>query len=483
VPHAIALDSSGAVIIAGSTDVNDVPVTGGAYAQKCGCFLQQNAGFVAKVASDGARLIWGTYLPLADASGYNGAGYDGVNIAAMTVEPAGTILLAGSTLRGFPTTPDALQPTYPPASGGVVTPPEAGFLTRLDASGSKLLYSTYFGGNEVGRYPGFSRGVGGISLDAQGTIWLTGISASGALPAGADARLGQGYIAALSSDGRAVTALYTAPDGAAGGALVVTPQGTVAALGYPDSLLIGHPSSGPSLFGIAGVPEFHVSAVIAPREVISLYGLGIGPATAQPAQVTNGMIARSLGGVQVLFDGNPAALLYAGPAQINAIVPTAIAGRQSTAIQIVTPTGTIAGPTLAVQPALPLIFAGISGQAVAINQDGALNTQTNPAPAGTVVALWMTGAGAVPGGAPDDRITANLTDNPFPISVLSSANATGGGLLSLEVLYGGDAPLLPSGITQVNFRIPAIRPGTNGTLQFQIEAGPATSDYQYVYVK
>jgi len=185
----------------------------------------------------------------------------------------------------------------------------------------------------------------------------------------------------------------------------------------------------------------------------------------------------------VLFDGKPAALLYAGPTQINTIAPTAIAGRQSTAIQIVTPSGTIAGPALAVEPTLPLIFADITGHATAINQDGTLNTATNPAPAATVVSLWMTGAGAVPGGAPDDRITTNLNDNPFPISVLSPANSQGGGQLSLEVLYGGDAPLLPSGVTQVNFRIPPIRLGSDGKLQFQIEAGTAISDFQYVYVK
>jgi len=55
--------------------------------------------------------------------------------------------------------------------------------------------------------------------------------------------------------------------------------------------------------------------------------------------------------------------------------------------------------------------------------------------------------------------------------------------LDVIQLYGGDAPLLPSGITQVNFRIPAIRAGSDGRLQFQIEAGAAISDFHYVYVK
>jgi uncharacterized protein (TIGR03437 family) len=189
--------------------------------------------------------------------------------------------------------------------------------------------------------------------------------------------------------------------------------------------------------------------------------------------------------VQVLFDGKPAALLYAGPSQINAIVPTAVAGRSHTVVQIATPSGMITGPTLIVQSTAPEVFVDMDEHAVAVNQDGTLNSPSNPAALGSIVAVFMIGAGAVPGGRPDDAIITGLSSNPFPISVLSTANAQGG-LLSLEVLYGGDAPFAPSGLSQVNFRLPipaqSLPPGAN-TLQFQIEAGSAVSDLFSIYVK
>jgi uncharacterized protein (TIGR03437 family) len=156
--------------------------------------------------------------------------------------------------------------------------------------------------------------------------------------------------------------------------------------------------------GVAGSAMFHVSPVVAPRELVTFYGLGIGPSNPQVAQVNNGVIANSLSGVQVLFDGVAAALLYAGSSQINAIVPTAVAGLTRTA-QIVTPAGTISGPTLIVQPTVPQVFTDAGGYALAINQDGTVNSFSNPAPLGTVVAVFITGPGDVAGGRRTIRST------------------------------------------------------------------------------
>jgi len=157
----------------------------------------------------------------------------------------------------------------------------------------------------------------------------------------------------------------------------------------------------------------------------------------------------------VLFDGVPAALLYAGPTQINAIVPAATAGRATTSISVITPAGEIAGPTLPVVPTLPLVFSYASGFAMAENQDGTLNSFSNPAAAGSVVAIWLTGGGAHTD-TPDNQINATLAGNPYPVSILATdpriplAEPT-----SLEIRYAGDAPGLPSGVIQVNFVLPA----------------------------
>src|SRR5208337_3933800 len=104
----------------------------------------------------------------------------------------------------------------------------------------------------------------------------------------------------------------------------------------------------PSLLAIANAADGPVSGIVVPAEIVSLYGVGIGPAAAIPGQVQNGRYLSSLGGYQVLFDGVAAPLLYAGSSQINALVPQEVANRVTTHVQLVTPAGTFDGPTLAV---------------------------------------------------------------------------------------------------------------------------------------
>jgi uncharacterized protein (TIGR03437 family) len=202
------------------------------------------------------------------------------------------------------------------------------------------------------------------------------------------------------------------------------------------------------------------------RELISFYGVAIGPARAMSAQITSGVIGTSLGGVQVLFNGVPAALLYAGPTQINAIVPSDVLGQTTTKVQIVTPAGTIDGPALGVQATMPQVFTNSTGAAEATNQDGSVNTSANPAQPGSIVTIWMTGGGAAPASS-DNTINPKADSNPYPVSVLA-ANANQGAS-SLNVSYAGDAPGLASGVIQVNFQLPE---GLLGPY-YEVQAGPA----------
>jgi uncharacterized protein (TIGR03437 family) len=74
---------------------------------------------------------------------------------------------------------------------------------------------------------------------------------------------------------------------------------------------------------------------VAPGEIISLYGTGLGPAAGVGARYdSTGKIATTLAGVQVLFDDTPAPMLYAGANQINAIVPFEVGGKTSTSMHV-----------------------------------------------------------------------------------------------------------------------------------------------------
>lgn len=71
---------------------------------------------------------------------------------------------------------------------------------------------------------------------------------------------------------------------------------------------------------------------LAPSEIITLMGNGIGPASAvQPLSSPSSTV---LGGTSVLLDGTPAPLLYAGQNQINAIVPCQVAWQTVTQMQV-----------------------------------------------------------------------------------------------------------------------------------------------------
>jgi uncharacterized protein (TIGR03437 family) len=222
--------------------------------------------------------------------------------------------------------------------------------------------------------------------------------------------------------------------------------------------------------GIAGSAASSIARAVSARELISIYGINIGASSPLGAQIESNVIGKSLGGVQVLFNGVPAALLYAGPTQINAIVPSALAGQTTTTIQIITPSGTVNGPVLDVQPTAPQVFVNAMGSALALNQDGTLNSAANRAQPGSIVTIWMTGGGALPG-TPDDVVNTSLATNVYPISVWTGFQ--GQGVSPLAVLYAGDAPGLASGVTQVNFQLPPTA-AANG-FPLTLQAGAATA--------
>lgn len=479
---AIAVDSAGAVLIGGSTTANQLPVTPGTLGQMCGCEntppeYRVRAGFLAKFAPGGQKLDWATYLPLTPPN----PGEYSLSITSIALDAEENIVFGGNAPQGLFVTKGALQSSYPPESA----PSDYGapFVAKVNAAATSYLFSTYFGESLWESPPG------ALALDTQGDIWMTGGSAPGALPLpGSVTLIGDDYVAELSPDGSSVLAGITAPAGAAGQAIVVMPAGTPAALGSTGSLLLDLPDQQASLLGIENSAGIQVSGEIAPYELVSLYGTGIGPAKAVGGQVVNGTLTRSLGGVQVVFGGEAAPLLYAGPNQINAIVPASVADGDTSPVQIVTPSGTLAGPVLTVVPSEPDVFqssapAPAGGEAVALNQDGSLNAASNPASAGSIVTIWATGAGLDQSpGDQDGEIAIDLYTPLLPVSVLDASNVNIEGVYSLEVLYAGNATGLVTGAIQVNFRLPE-NLSNIGQLTCQLQIGGSVSSRFSVYVR
>ena len=143
--NSIALDSEGNAYITGSTDSNNFPVTQGAYQTANNGDYYADA-FVTKLNSTGSGLIYSTYL--------GGDGNDQVNSVALDSE--GDVYITGYTgSNNFPVTQGAYQTTK--GSGYN----EDAFVTKLNSTGSGLIYSTYLGGNN-------SDGGYSIVLDSEG---------------------------------------------------------------------------------------------------------------------------------------------------------------------------------------------------------------------------------------------------------------------------------------------------------------------------
>jgi len=239
---------------------------------------------------------------------------------------------------------------------------------------------------------------------------------------------------AVGSDPYGQSIMTTTADGA------VTVEGTTGSRLQPQGVL-----NGGSL----------LSGPVAPGEVITLIGSGIGPTSAiQPSSSASSTV---LSGTSVLFDGTPAPLLYANQNQINAIVPYEITG-QTIAQLLVTGLGqVIAGFPLPVAPSAPAIFTLNStgvGQGVILNEDLSLNSPSNPAKRGSIVVIYATGAGQTNPGGVDGQVAGNVPPLPIlPVSVQIGGAAS-------EILYAGGVSSLISGVLQVNCRIAgSVAPG------------------------
>jgi uncharacterized protein (TIGR03437 family) len=200
--------------------------------------------------------------------------------------------------------------------------------------------------------------------------------------------------------------------------------------------------------------------VVAPGEVVSLVGYGIGPSTGvvyQPG--VQGQAPRILGGVQVLFNGIQAPIIYAQSTQVNAFVPVELIGQPSTTVTVQyqnTTIGTFTQQLAAFDPAIFRWQPGVSSQAAALNEDSTINGPTNPAAAGSIISVWGTGLGP---------LTTTCSDgNPNPNAAVFLAPGYStliDGQQSIKVWYSGGAPQLLCGVMQINLQIPAGTPSGN----------------------
>jgi photosystem II stability/assembly factor-like uncharacterized protein len=175
-PSAIAIDDSGNMYITGGTVSNTLPVTAGAIQPgrgNDGPFIGD--AFVAKVNAAGNALVYLTYL--------GGSGHD--NAADLAVDAEGNAYVTGPTASSnFPTTANAFKRFHGgsacqdaiPGPGTPTAPCYEAFVTKLNATGTSLVYSTFLGGDLGGDF------AKKLALDTAGNVYVAGYTHSTDFP-------------------------------------------------------------------------------------------------------------------------------------------------------------------------------------------------------------------------------------------------------------------------------------------------------------
>jgi uncharacterized protein (TIGR03437 family) len=223
--------------------------------------------------------------------------------------------------------------------------------------------------------------------------------------------------------------------------------------------------SKPVISGVGNVASY-ASGSISPGEMVVIFGSGMGPSGLVGFQLDQqGRIASTLSQVQVLFDGNPAPLIYVSAKQISAMVPFGVTGKSSTQIQVVYQGSTSDSFQKSIAPSAPGIFTADSsgqGQAAMANSDGSYNTSSNPATPGSYVTFYLTGEGQTNPLGSDGNIATSTANVALPVTVQIAGR-------TVPLLYAGSAPGNVNGFAQINAVIPAdLQYGGNLPLVVQI---------------
>jgi uncharacterized protein (TIGR03437 family) len=248
---------------------------------------------------------------------------------------------------------------------------------------------------------------------------------------------------------------------------------------------------------VSNAASFALATSTSPGEVISIFGSGLGPVVPLGTQLdSTGKVSISLGGVSVYFSSlwgvtsqqYSAPLLYVSAGQINCVVPYEVAqwaaapwpGMVWIQVSYLDKSSLLTYPVtynMQLAAASPSIFTATgtgTGQAAALNSDNSPNTASDPASAGSIVQVFMTGEGQTSPAGVTGGVTCSsgcATTNQIPKPLLPVTALVGG--QPATVAFSGEAPGLISGVMQVNVLIPANT--ASGAVSLAITVGTNTT--------
>lgn len=475
-PQSMAVDTAGRVHLAGVTWSADLPgVDGGLQSALVG---ERNL-FVLRLSADGLGVEQATYF----------GGERGLT-AGIAIGPDGAVLLNGDTgSEGFP----LVKPARPHPAAGL------GYLAKLTADLSSIVYSTFLGASAIGPSP--------AAVDQHGrTYALRSIAAFDPPAEGGGPRFGGAELAAVdqfSTSGEILRTWYF--DDADG--MTLDAAGELAVVGngvgglVPGRVVrrtqdLGEESirpqrqapflartgplqpDAPYIDQVVNGASF-LSGRTAPGELLTLFGSGLGPESGEAFELTDGQLPLRIAGVEANVGGLAAPLLFAGSGQINLAAPFDLEPRSLAAIRVNSGRGSSNRIWQTVAAADPGVFTQrgrLPDDGAILNQDGTLNAPTNPAEPGSILQVFGAGGGRLEPPLAAGRIAgAELSRVVGPVRVAF------GGHIELDAVYAGSAPGLIAGVLQVNVPAPDLGPGLS-IVDVKIRIGDAESGPLRAYV-
>ena len=325
-------------------------------------------------------------------------------------------------------------------NGSIYIGPVNSPLMAFPVMGASLGSSPSASTSNVNGYPGATPSISANGT-SDGIVWSITGDDGGRLLAYDAGDLSQLYDSnRLASDQLAGYAEFSVPTVA---------DGKVFASAYTGVAVYGETAAKPpAIAAVANAASYSTDAT-SPGSLISLFGSNLAPLTASAPSTP---LPTSLNDTTVTVNGVPAPILYQSPGQINAQVPWEVpSGLASVVIR--TRGASSAPAQITIQAAAPGLFTDDQGYAAALNADGSVNSEDQPAASGSVISVFLTGQGPV-ATTVDDGVSsaAGTTD-----SATSSVSASVAGQPA-QIEFAGLAPLYP-GVAQINLKIPALAAG------------------------
>jgi uncharacterized protein (TIGR03437 family) len=340
----------------------------------------------------------------------------------------------------------------PPSMGGTGIPNLSGIGSGPDGkiyfAANGTIYTVNDDGTFVPAYPMSDYNFGSsVAVDAAGRVWQSGGNEIDVAQSGGVARLGVG--GGFAGDGGPVNSARIAA-----GWVAFSPTGDLYVMGQNRVRRLtglGSAVPTPAISAVVNAASY-AGPSVAPGELVAIFGSNFGTSVLQAATPHNNVYPLSLGRTRVQFNGQPGAITAVTPNQINVFVPVLGLGSTVSVAVVVDSvlSSSLVIPVAVVAPGISTADSSGSGQGAILNQDGSLNSRLNPAPPVSVISLFGAGLGL---STPQLSDGALVISTPFP-APQNQVTATIGGVAA-EVLYAGAAPLLPSGVFQVNVRVPA----------------------------